>query len=169
MRKVLTFFLIFLGTILTVFVLNIVMYAVNPDYHDMISAAVATSGEDIPVVTPDMVKEMPQSGGDLEAQVPEKTEDSLAKESPMVTVNSENGNSVTVLNADMPDDKKADEDLADANANVITNVKPEKTSQSEGVSQSKKPIVIDKEYHEDCGTGEGYWVLTYSDGSVVIE
>ena len=29
--------------------------------------------------------------------------------------------------------------------------------------------IIDKEYHEDCGTGKGYWVITYSDGSVGIE
>ena len=27
----------------------------------------------------------------------------------------------------------------------------------------------DKEYHEDCGTGKGYWVITYSDGSTSVE
>ena len=26
-----------------------------------------------------------------------------------------------------------------------------------------------KEYHEDCGTGKGYWVITYEDGSTSIE
>ena len=36
-------------------------------------------------------------------------------------------------------------------------------------STEKKPVIIDKEYHEDCGTGEGYWVITYSDGSTVVE
>ncbi len=29
--------------------------------------------------------------------------------------------------------------------------------------------IIDKEYHEDCGTGKGYWVITYSDGSTSVE
>ena len=33
----------------------------------------------------------------------------------------------------------------------------------------KQPVVVSKEYHEDCGSGKGYWVLTYEDGSVVIE
>jgi hypothetical protein len=29
--------------------------------------------------------------------------------------------------------------------------------------------IVDKEYHEDCGTGKGYWVITYDDGSTSIE
>ena len=29
--------------------------------------------------------------------------------------------------------------------------------------------VVDKTYHEDCGTGKGYWVITYSDGSTAVE
>ena len=31
------------------------------------------------------------------------------------------------------------------------------------------PCIIDKEYHEDCGTGEGYWIIKYEDGSVAVE
>ncbi len=29
--------------------------------------------------------------------------------------------------------------------------------------------IVGKEYHEDCGTGKGYWVITYDDGSTSIE
>ena len=29
--------------------------------------------------------------------------------------------------------------------------------------------IVDKAYHEDCGTGKGYWVITYSDGSTAVE
>ena len=29
--------------------------------------------------------------------------------------------------------------------------------------------IVGKEYHEDCGTGKGYWVITYEDGSTSIE
>ena len=36
-------------------------------------------------------------------------------------------------------------------------------------SKEKKPEIVDKTYHEDCGTGKGYWVITYSDGSVEVE
>ncbi len=38
---------------------------------------------------------------------------------------------------------------------------------SEATSDGR--YIVDKEYHEDCGTGEGYWVITYSDGSTKIE
>ena len=33
----------------------------------------------------------------------------------------------------------------------------------------EKPAIIDREYHEDCGTGKGYWVITYEDGTTEIE
>ena len=33
----------------------------------------------------------------------------------------------------------------------------------------KEPVIIDKEYHEDCGTGEGYWIIKYEDGTTAIE
>ncbi len=36
-------------------------------------------------------------------------------------------------------------------------------------SSSGSLQIVNKEYHEDCGTGKGYWVITYDDGSVVIE
>ncbi len=29
--------------------------------------------------------------------------------------------------------------------------------------------IVGKEYHEDCGTGKGYWVITYEDGSTEVE
>ena len=33
----------------------------------------------------------------------------------------------------------------------------------------KEKVIIDKQYHEDCGTGKGYWVITYDDGTTEIE
>jgi hypothetical protein len=30
-------------------------------------------------------------------------------------------------------------------------------------------VIVNKEYHEDCGTGKGYWVITYDDGTTEIE
>ena len=35
--------------------------------------------------------------------------------------------------------------------------------------QEEEKVIIDKTYHEDCGTGQGSWVITYSDGSVGLE
>ncbi|MBE5829073.1 MAG: hypothetical protein E7305_06380 [Butyrivibrio sp.] len=35
--------------------------------------------------------------------------------------------------------------------------------------KAKERQIVGKEYHEDCGTGKGYWVITYEDGSTEIE
>ncbi len=129
MRKVLTFTIIFTGTVLTVFLLNLMMYAMVPEYHDVIAAAVASSSDsrDIPVITPDMTKE--------------SKEDIFAKDLKYTT--------------------EIDEEPAPLSKDIAAD---------KAISSSeKKPIAIDKEYHEDCGTGKGYWVITYSDGSVGIE
>lgn len=43
------------------------------------------------------------------------------------------------------------------------------TTQSEETQKEPEKIIIDKVYYEDCGSGEGYWVITYNDGSKIIE
>ena len=126
MRKVLTFTLIFAGTVFVVFLFNIMMYATVPEYHDAISAAVASSKDDIPVVTPDMVTDP--------AAAKEATEE------PPVFLDVEDENVALSFEAEV-EEEKDDPEL----------------------------IIVDKQYHEDCGTGKGYWVITYSDGSTVIE
>lgn len=40
---------------------------------------------------------------------------------------------------------------------------------ADSIEEQQKLQIIDKEYHEDCGTGKGYWVITYSDGSTSVE
>jgi hypothetical protein len=40
---------------------------------------------------------------------------------------------------------------------------------AESDEEANAPVIIDKEYHEDCGTGEGYWIIRYEDGTVEIE
>jgi hypothetical protein len=126
MRKVLTFTLIFAGTVFVVFLFNIMMYATVPEYHDAISAAVASSKDDIPVVTPEMVKE-PSAA----IQATDETTSFIDVEDEKVALSYE---------------AEAEETKADPEV-----------------------IIVDKQYHEDCGTGKGYWVITYSDGSTAIE
>ncbi len=126
MRKVLTFTLIFAGTVFVVFLFNIMMYATVPEYHDAISAAVASSKDDIPVVTPEMVIV------------------------PVATKEAADENSITL---EVEDEKVA----------LSYEVEAEETKADPEV------IIVDKQYHEDCGTGKGYWVITYSDGSTAIE
>ena len=50
MNKALTFIMIFTGTVFTVFLLNIVMYALVPGYHDVLSSVIHPDKEEIPVV-----------------------------------------------------------------------------------------------------------------------
>ena len=139
MRRVSTFLFIFIGAVFSVFIMNIVMYALIPEYHDAVSAAMSTS-DDIPVVTPDMVGESHISTGA-----------------------SDSSEDVTYLNAEKENSRKAVELVDEA-------VALSGMSSFEGEeAEENAAIVIDKEYHEDCGTGKGYWVITYSDGSVVIE
>lgn len=139
MRRVSTFLFIFIGAVFSVFIMNIVMYALIPEYHDAVSAAMSTS-DDIPVVTPDMVGERHISTGA-----------------------SDTSEDVTYLNAEKENSRKAVELVDEA-------VALSGMSSFEGEeAEENAAIVIDKEYHEDCGTGKGYWVITYSDGSVVIE
>ena len=139
MRRVSTFLFIFIGAVFSVFIMNIVMYALIPEYHDAVSAAMSTS-DDIPVVTPDMVGESHISTGA-----------------------SDTSEAVTYLDAEKENSRKAVELVDEA-------VALSGMSSFEGEeAEENAAIVIDKEYHEDCGTGKGYWVITYSDGSVVIE
>ena len=130
MRKTMMFLMIFTGTIFTVFIFNLLMYAFWPQYHDAISAAVESSEDsEIPIVTPEMVKELPPA--------PEGTDE------------------VT------PVQSFVDEEIA-LSPEAMTEVLEEEP-------EAPKPEIVDKQYHEDCGTGKGYWVITYSDGTTVIE
>ncbi len=56
---------------------------------------------------------------------------------------------------------------------VVQSLGDEKVAFSPEVSKetAEEPelVIVDKQYHEDCGTGKGYWVITYSDGSTEIE
>ncbi len=58
-----------------------------------------------------------------------------------------------------------------ADVNISEDYKNEEqvTEEKKTSDKEKELQIIDKEYHEDCGTGEGYWVITYSDGSVGLE
>ncbi len=47
---------------------------------------------------------------------------------------------------------------------VFHGVKKEETSE-----KSEEKLIVDKTYYEDCGTGKGYWVITYDDGSTEIQ
>lgn len=58
--------------------------------------------------------------------------------------------------------------------NVITLKENEDVPLSASGSEAdeSKPLekqIVEKKYYEDCGNGEGYWIITYSDGSTSVE
>ncbi len=127
MRKMLAVSLIISGTIFSIFIFNIVMYAFVPSYRSMLSGAVGQD-DGIPVVdvNADAVVEEP-------VEEPEEVvKDTLYEIEPMQEL-------------------------------------PLATSVESAAQESTEKQIIGKEYHEDCGSGAGYWVITYEDGSTDIE
>ena len=128
MRRILTFTSIFAGTVLCVFIFNIVLYSAVPAYRYLLEDVVAD--DNIPTVTvtnePDLQQDISL---DNEVFEPEKKPDSYYK--------------LTYIN----------------NEPVALDGQPKEIER----------VIVDKEYHEDCGTGKGYWVITYDDGTTEIE
>ena len=124
MRKLLICLLIFSGTISCIFMFNIVLCAMVPEYHSLLSGMV--TDDDIPVVT--VEQPVVQEEVKLDENV-EKKPDSYYK--------------ITYIE----------------NEDVAADAAPDEA----------KPAMIDRQYHEDCGTGKGYWVITYEDGTIEIE
>jgi hypothetical protein len=131
MRKVTAFLMIFAGTMACVFVFNIALYTMLPEYKNLIRVMVPD--RDIPVV--EVSKEAP-AGTDMH--------ESDAGE------------------ADIMQNIKPDSYYK------LTYIDNESVALTDSPSEDK-PAIVDKEYHEDCGTGKGYWVITYDDGTTEIE
>ena len=128
MRRILTFLSIFAGTVLCVFIFNIVLYSVVPAYRYLLEGLVAD--DDIPTVTvTDVPKVQEDVNLDNMVSEPEKKPDSYYK--------------ITYINND--------------------------SIPLEDQPSEAEHVIVDKEYHEDCGTGKGYWVITYDDGTTEIE
>ena len=128
MRRILTFLSIFEGTVLCVFVFNIILYSAVPTYRYLLEGLVAD--DNIPTVTvTDVPKVQEDTDLDNIASELEKKPDSYYK--------------ITYINND----------------SVPLEEQP----------TDKERVIIDKEYHEDCGTGKGYWVITYDDGTTEVE
>ena len=128
MRRILTFLSIFAGTVLCVFIFNIVLQSAVPAYRYLLEGLVAD--DDIPTVTvTDVPKVQEDVNLDNMVSEPEKKPDSYYK---------------------------------------ITYINNDSVPLEEQPTESER-VIVDKEYHEDCGTGKGYWVITYDDGTTEIE
>ena len=128
MRKILTFLIIFGGTVSCVLMFSIVLYAITPEYRQVVTALV--EDDDIPVVT---VSQQPVADENIENE----------ETKPAYETKPDSYYKITYIE----------------NEPVATESEP----------TEKEAVITDRQYHEDCGTGKGYWVITYEDGTMEIE
>lgn len=137
MRRILAISLIVSGTIFSLFIFNLIMFATIPEYRSFLTGSVKSEAE-IPVV-------------DANGSVIENGSFTMEEDTDSVALNA----STESIEARLIELGAADEVPLAENADdaAAGNVKQ----------------IVDREYHEDCGTGKGYWVITYDDGSTEVE
>ncbi len=148
MKKALRVILILIGMLILVFTLNLVAYTAVPSYRSALKNAV--SGEAGDTAGVQTYKQVLQEEVPGQGEIQEKKETDVRASFPKESGSSES-QTTTAL----------DGEYVEKSAAADTNKK-------ESI-QEKKPSIIDKEYHEDCGTGEGYWIIKYEDGTMEIE
>lgn len=137
MRKFTKIAMIFVGTLLCIFVFNLVLYANNPGYRQALGSKVADKNYD-----DEYEQEVATS------EISQQATTSAASDS---TYEIESAEAKEVL----PDTEEVSQET--------------RAEDEPAEPEAEEKVVIDKTYHEDCGTGKGYWVITYSDGSVGLE
>ncbi|WP_029231594.1 hypothetical protein [Butyrivibrio sp. VCB2006] len=130
------------GIIFGAFIINIMLFCFVPSYHDALERAVGKD-DDIPVVTVD-------------------------KESGNVVVNKKEQVANRLETLELEPEEDTIVPLAAAAFESSFDIQ-EKTEEEATTQEVKELQIIDKEYHEDCGTGKGYWVIKYEDGSTGVE
>ncbi len=166
MKTVLRYIFIVIGTVFFLFLMNIMLFCFVPSYRDMLVKAVGHneeiySGKADGIVTvedsniSDMLdKDVYTDANNNEAKV-EETAESIDEAYSEYLEKKQLENETSV---DMPEEPALDSvDIRQQMGNA------------DSIEEQQKLQIIDKEYHEDCGTGKGYWVITYSDGSTSVE
>jgi len=128
MKKAAVTALIFMGTLISLCIFNIILCVAAPEYRDFLASAFLEEDSIPKVDVPDMEIHV----DDQSSQEKKLTLEELKKKYDISAIACSSS---------------CDEECNDKEENLI----------------------IDKTYHEDCGTGKGYWVITYSDGSTSVE
>ncbi|SDA53357.1 hypothetical protein SAMN02910275_01048 [Butyrivibrio sp. INlla18] len=137
MRKFVKIAMIFVGTVLGIFIFNLVLYANSPGYRKTLGGMVEEKSYEQQEAVEDAKVQAAHSSTSEDAPAPS-----------------------TEVVETVPDTKPVEEVAPDTKSETETET-PE--------PEAEEKVVVDKTYHEDCGTGKGYWVITYSDGSVGLE
>ena len=147
MKRFLGLSLFFSGLVLFFFTSNIVLYSHSKDYRDALREAVTgREDEDIPVV--DISRDVIISYDEDEVIYRELENKELPEDEVPLAAAYAGSNT--------------DESIQDKDACASE-------SNESGKESLKEPVIVDKEYHEDCGSGKGYWLIKYEDGTTAIE
>ena len=164
MKKIFSGVLFFAGVIFILFVVNIVLYSAVPGYKAALSKAVGGDTEGLSKAETDHAGVNVLANGDANMY----PDENQADDSSEAFIPSNIGKTGT----------ESEIESGIESGTVTRKYETEKTGTEKTVAEkngtgedkkAKQPVIVDKEYHEDCGTGKGYWVITYSDGSTSIE
>ena len=151
MKRFVGLSLFFSTMVLILFLSNILLYSHNEDYRDaLIEMVTGKNEDDIPVV--DVSRDV----------IISYDEDNVTYRDLNYNVLTEDEVPLSATYMDDAYDKNAVSESEYVERNITVNGTEEDNS-------DKEPVIVDKEYHEDCGTGEGYWIIKYEDGNTVIE
>ncbi len=171
MKRFLGTTLIISGTIFSLFVLNLLLFTYNDSYRNALEKAVL--GENyIPVVA----ARGANVGADTNAETGKDSNagyDSFRVNENQSALN-ESGkteNLAAAKNKAVDKEKlnKGKKGKASNPSDTLASGNETKSVSKDVTENENKPAVVDKEYHEDCGTGKGYWIIRYADGSVGVE
>ena len=139
MRRVLGISVVFLGALVCVLLFNMFLCSIVTTYKDVIKSMVSQDPE-IPVVEVSEGVTIVRQNNEVRYITPE-TETSSDEE---------------------------DASMKEANE-YFDNLGKKSESEASQDACGEAPVIVDRQYYEDCGTGKGYWVLTYEDGRKVVE
>ncbi len=131
----------------SVFIFVLGMYAMVPGFRDMVTKAIGRDGDILVVSSDGSFNE--DEAAQLVTEIEEEEEVALSSGEEEVLFQKE-------------EVQAQDEDVVPGEGDEAM-----KTDSSEDAEPER--LIVNKEYHEDCGTGKGYWVITYDDGTTAIE
>lgn len=169
MRRLAFISLTISGSVLLLFLVNLLLFNYVPSYHDALEMAVAGDSQ-IPMVVIDENNEAVVIRRDEMTFENEKASKAL---NVLETTDLENEESVPLSGTidkdvyNLENEKMAGQDPEEEDTD---RKKQEGSLEEDAKTQEKcEKRIVDKKYYEDCGSDSGYWVITYEDGTTSIE
>ncbi|WP_026651980.1 hypothetical protein [Butyrivibrio proteoclasticus] len=157
MRKFLGFLFVVTGSVFSLFLINVFLCLFIPSYHDALALIVrGNEKKEDTTISFDEEPKIPLSDGEFRNVDADRDGDSEWMNTKGSDVDYTDPDRVTGLVTDTTKGTEIEQTTGD-------------NSKDQDDEKANRPEIVDKTYHEDCGSDGGYWVITYSDGSIGIE